>query len=68
MHLVRTFEESDDRDLTTDEIKEALARAHASFEEYVSLGKADQASAAYEARDKLLLALAARLTKEDGVA
>lgn len=67
MRVVHTFEESDDRALTTDEIKEALARAHASFEEYVALGDVDQARAAYEERDKLLLALAKRL-KEDEVA
>jgi hypothetical protein len=67
MRLVRTFEEFDDRSLTADEIKEALARTHASFEEYVSLGEVDQARAAYKARDNLLLALAARL-KEDEVA
>lgn len=66
MRLVRTFEEFDDRSLTTDEIKEALARTHASFEEFVSRGAVDQACAAYEARDNLLLALAARL-KEDEV-
>lgn len=58
MRLVRTSEEFDDRALTADEIKVALARAHASFEEYVSLGDVDQARAAYEARDNLLLALA----------
>lgn len=67
MRVVHTFEEFDDRSLTTDEIKEALARAHASFEEHVSLGDVDQARAAYEERDKLLLALAKRL-KEDEVA
>lgn len=64
MRLIRTFEEFDDRDLTADEIKEALTRTHASFEEYISLGDIDQARVAYEARDKLLLALAERLKKD----
>ncbi len=61
MRVIRSPEEFDERDLTVDEIKDAVRRAHASFEEYVSLGELDQAREAYEARDNLLLALAEKL-------
>ena len=73
MRVIRSLEEFDDRDLTVevkehtlsvrgDEIKEAIARAQASLEEHTRLGDLGQAQAAYEARDNLLLALAARLS------
>lgn len=61
MRVIHSIEDFDDRDLTVDEIKEAVAHAQASLEEYARLGELDQARAAYEARDNLLLALAQRL-------
>jgi hypothetical protein len=67
MRLVRSFEEFNERDLTGDEIKEAIGHAQASMLEYARRGQADQAQAAFNARDDLLLALAERL-KEDEVA
>lgn len=67
MRVVRTFEEFGDRDLTADEIKEAIGHAQAALQEHARLGELDQARAAYDARENLLLALAERL-KEDEVA
>lgn len=67
MRVIRSFDEFDERDLTTDELKEAIGHAQASLEEYSRLGELDQARSAYEARDNLLLALAQRL-KPDEVA
>ncbi len=65
MRLIWSFEEFEDRDLTVDEIKEAIGHAQASLEEYSRLGELDQARGAYEARENLLLALAERLKKEE---
>lgn len=66
MRVIRSLEEFDDRSLTADEIKEAIAHAQASLEEHAGRGELDQAQLAYNARDNLLLALAERL-KEDEV-
>ncbi len=65
MRVIRSLEEFDERDLTADEIKEAVRHAQASLEEYVRLGELDQAHAAYETRDYLLLALAERLKRDE---
>lgn len=59
MRVIHSFE--DGRDLTVDEIKEAIAHAQASLEKHAMLGELDKAQAAYEERDAWLLALAARL-------
>lgn len=64
MRVFSSFDEFDECDLTTEEIKEAIGHAQASLEEYSRLGELDQARAAYEARDNLLLALAERLKVE----
>lgn len=65
MRVIRSFDEFDERDLTVDELKEAIGHAQASLEEYSRLGELDQARSAYEARDNLLLALAKRLKVEE---
>jgi hypothetical protein len=64
MRVARPFEEYE-RDLTIDEIKEAIGHTQAAMLEYARLGRADQAQAAFNARDDLLLALAERLKKEE---
>jgi hypothetical protein len=56
---------SNERDLTTDELKAAIAHAQASLTEHAKHGHLDQARAAYETRDNLLLALAERPKKEE---
>ncbi len=61
MRVVR----STDRALTTDELKEAIAHAQASLTKHAKRGELEQAQAAYNARDNLLLALAERLKTEE---
>lgn len=66
MRLIRSFEEEfEDRELTVDEYKEAIGHAQASLEEYARLGELDSARGAYDTREKLLLALAKRLKKDE---
>lgn len=64
MRLIHSYDPSpgDDRALTTDEIKAAIQHAHTSMWEYVALGEFDLALVCERARDRLLLALHARLT------
>ncbi len=64
MRLIHSFEEFEDRELTAEELKESIAHAQASLEEYARLGGLDRARAAYTTRDKLWLALAERLKKD----
>lgn len=67
MRVIRSLEEFDDRAPTIGELKAAITQAQAALVGHSRLGQLDQAQAAYEARDNLLLALAKRL-KEDEVA
>lgn len=52
----------DDRSLTNEEIGEAVARAHARMWEYVAVGEFQLAGVCERARDRMLDALAARLS------
>lgn len=60
MRTVRSITEP-----TADELKAEIAQVQASLEEYARLGELDQARAAYDVRDDLLLELAARLAKDE---
>lgn len=65
MRLIHSHDPSpgDDRALSLDEIKAALNHAHLSMWEYVELGEFDLAMVCERARDRLLDALATRLTE-----